>query len=357
MKFIIFAGGVGTRLWPLSRINSPKQFDAIWDNKSTLRLAVERLVSSFSRSDIYIQTVSDYEPLVKTQIPELPVKNIFIEPARRNVGPAVCLAMSRLQKIFKQEPIAILWADHLMKNPADFIKNLKIGGELIKKDPNRFVFLAEQPRFANNNLGWIHVGKKAGQISGVDYFRFLGWQYRPSSKECARMFNSGEYFWNSGYFVSSIDFILREYQCLSPDIFSIAEKTISAKSGRQAFEIYSQAPKISFDDCLIKKIALDSAVILKTNMGWSDPGTLYALKEALQKDGHENVTSGKVFNFNTVDSFVYNLEHKKLLTTVGLKGMVVVNTKDAIIVVPKDKVKDITELVAALKRDGYKEYL
>ena len=107
--------------------------------------------------------------------------------------------------------------------------------KLIQENPNRFIFLAEQPRFANNNLGWIHVGKKAGQISGVDYFRFLGWQYRPSSKECARMFNSGEYFWNSGYFVSSIDFILREYQRLSPDIFSIAEKTISAKSGRQAF--------------------------------------------------------------------------------------------------------------------------
>lgn len=357
MNLVIFAGGVGTRLWPLSRANSPKQFDSIWDGRSTLRLAVERLRPHFAWQNIFVQTVPSFQSLVHSQIPELPNKNIFIEPERRNVGPAVCLAMARLKQLGVAGPVAILWADHLLKKPAEFIKNLKISEKLILAKPDRFVFLAEKPRFANNNLGWIRVGKKAGQISGRDYFRFAGWQYKPEQKVCNKFFQSADYYWNPGYFISSVEFILSEYQKLSPDIYSIVGKTLSAKNEKQAFEFYSQAPKISFDNCLIEKTDLSDAVVLKTDMGWSDPGTLYALKEALQKKNADNVINGTVFNLNTEDSLVYNLEKNKLVATVGLKGMVVVNTKDALIVVPKDQVKEVTDLVAALHRDGYKKYL
>lgn len=357
MNIVIFAGGIGTRLWPLSRANSPKQFDAIWGGKSTLRLAVERLRPTFSWQNIFIQTVSNFRSAVAAQIPELPAKNIFIEPDRRNVGPAVCLAMSRLRQLGQNGPVAIVWADHLVKNPNEFIKNLKIGEKLILEQPNRFVFLAEKPRFANNNLGWLRAGKKMGQLSGVNYFSFLGWQYRPDQKTCDQFFRSSDYYWNPGYFISSVDFILSEYQKLAPKIYSPVQKTLSAKNARQVFEFYSQAPKISFDNCLIEKTDLRDAVVLKTDMGWRDPGTLYALKEALQKKTTDNVISGAVFNLNTEDSLVYNLEKGKLVATVGLHGMVVVNTKDAVIVVPKDKVKEVTELVEALRRDGYKKYL
>ncbi len=357
MNLIIFAGGIGTRLWPLSRVNSPKQFDAIWDGQSTLRLAVERLRPHFDWSRIFVQTVPDYQRLVKTQIPELPAKNIFLEPTRRNVGPAVCLALSRLNRLSPQEPVAILWADHLLKRPDEFIQNLRLGERLILADPKRFVFFAEKPRFANNNLGWIHVGKKSGALEGRDLYRFLGWQYKPEQSACDRMFQSGDYYWNPGYFISSPAFILAEYAQHSPDILSAVEKTINAKNEKQAFEFYGQAPKISFDQCLIEKTDLQSAVILKTEMGWSDPGTLYALKEALAPSEQANAIAGRVFNLNTEDSLVYNLEPKKLVATVGLQGMVVVNTKDALIVVPKNRVKEVTDLVEALGRDGYKKYL
>ncbi|HOZ36445.1 MAG TPA: sugar phosphate nucleotidyltransferase [bacterium] len=357
MNLVIFAGGVGTRLWPLSRANSPKQFDAVWDGRSTLRLAVERLLPHFSGSDIFIQTVPEYYDLVHSQIPEIQNKNIFLEPARRNVGPAVCLAMSRLRQLGKTGPVAILWADHLMKDASEFIKNLKIAEQLAQQDPARFIFFAEKPRFANNNLGWIHVGKKIGSFQSTPYFSFLGWCYKPETKACEKMFHSGDYFWNPGYFISTPDFILSEYARHSPDILAAVEKAISARNKKQAFEAYAEAPKISFDQCLIEKTDLRSAVIIKTNMGWSDPGTLYALKEALAANSKANVITGQVFNFDTKDSLVYNLEAKKLVATVGLDGFVVVNTKDALLVVPKERVKDITYLVESLARDGYKKYL
>ncbi len=357
MNLIIFAGGVGTRLWPLSRANSPKQFDSIWAGKSTLRLAIERISAHFSWSDIFVQTVPDYYNLVHSQVPELSNENIFLEPTRRNVGPAVCLAMGRLRQLGKTGPVAILWADHLMKDASEFIKKLKIAEQLIIQGPNRFIFFAEKPRFANNNLGWIQVGKKIGSFRNTAYFGFLGWRYKPDSQDCEKMFRSGDYFWNPGYFISTPDFILSEYAKHSPDILAAVEKTLVAKNKQQAFEAYVEAPKISFDNCLIEKTDLRSAVILKTNMGWSDPGTLYALKEALSAGPRANVITGQVFNLGTEDSLVYNLEAKKLVATVGLNGFVVVNTKDALLVVPKDRVKDITELVEALGHDGYKKYL
>ena len=120
---------------------------------------------------------------------------------------------------------------------------------------------------------------------------------------------------------------------------------------------YARTPKISFDQTIIERLDLSNAVILKTNLGWSDPGTLYAFKEARQQSPDDNVTQGRVFNLNSKDCLVYNFEDKKLLATVGLAGQVVVNTKDALIVVPKDKVKQITELLEKLEQAGLEKYL
>jgi len=346
MKFIIFAGGIGTRLWPLSRRNSPKQFDKIFNGHSTIEMAVERVASVFGYNDIYIQTTDNFKDIVHQQIPQLPLDNIIIEPALRNIGPAVYLAAHKLQTIGYHGSIAILWADHLMDNPDEFTSALKLAEHLITKNPSRFVFMAEQPRFANNNLGWIKVGKSLGQENGIEYFKFLGWRYKPSTRICNKMFASGEYFWNPGYFITSVDFLVEQYQKLAPQIFFAINQ-----------DNYSQAPIISFDQAIIEKIDLSQAVILKTNLAWSDPGTLYALKEALADNLKDNVTQGQVYNLASEDCLVYNLEPKKIVTTVGLKGVVVVNTKNALIVVPKDKVKYITELVSQLKQNGLTKYL
>ena len=345
MKIIIFAGGVGSRFWPISRRKFPKQFQKIFNGKSTLELAWQRTAPYFGAENIYLQITPELKNLALKELPELKKDHIIIEPERRNNGPAVCLALQKLVQENKSGPVAILWADHIMDQQQEFVKNLKTAEKLIQKNPNRFIFLAEQPRFANNNLGWIYVGEKVGQIGQCDYFKFLGWQYKPKPDECHKMFESGEYFWNTGYFISSIKFLNDQFQKLAPEMCK------SVKND------YANTPKISFDQAIIERIDLSNAVILKTNLGWSDPGTLYGFKEVLQKNSDQNVTQGMVFNLNSKDCLVYNFEDKKLLTTVGLNGHVVVNTKDAIIVVPKDKVKQITELLEKLEQAGLEEYL
>lgn len=338
MKIVIFAGGAGTRLWPLSRENSPKQFDKFFDGKSTIQLAYDRVAPAFGAQNIYVQTTTKYAEDIKNQLPELPAENIFLEPERRDVGPAVCYTINELNKMSYDGPLAIIWADHLMDRVDEFRKALQNGEKLINADPQRFIFLAEKSRFSNNNLGWMKVGERKGEIDGKEYYGFEGWKYKPEKELCDKMFASGEYFWNPGYFMTSVAFLKECYQKLAPEIY---EKVVSGN--------YAQAPKVSFDNAIIEKMDLSSAVILKTDMGWSDPGTLYALKEALAKNSADNVIRGNVIDFETKDSLVYNLEEEKILATVGLEGMVVVNMKDAIVVVPKDKVVHISDLVKEMK--------
>ncbi len=346
MQLIIFAGGIGTRLWPLSRQNSPKQFDKIFSGKSTLQLAVERVALVFGMKNIFIQTVGNFKDAIKEQIPDLPEDNLIVEPARKNLAPAVCLSVIELKKRGLTGPMAILWADHLMDNPKEFISALKAGNGLIKENKNRFVFLAERPRFANNNLGWIKVGEKAGVLDNNDYFSFKGWKYKPSAEECSQMFRQGSSYWNPGYFITSVEFLLDQYKKLAPAIYQ------NVSEGN-----YEQAEATHFDRAIIEKVDLSNAIVIKTNMGWSDPGTLYALKEALEENKQANVIQGQVTALNTSDSLIYNLEKGKLVTAVGLEGMVIVNTPDALVVVPKDEVVHITDLVNKLKKEGKDEYL
>ncbi|MFH1744806.1 MAG: sugar phosphate nucleotidyltransferase [bacterium] len=346
MKLVIFAGGVGTRLWPLSRENSPKQFHKIFAGKSTLQLAFDRVSSAFPVEDICVQTVAQYIDIVHEQLPKLPRENIFIEPARRNLGPAVCFTVMELKKRGFAGPMAILWSDHLMENSHEFVKALQSGEEIISERPESFVFLGEKPRFANNNLGWIKVGQKIGMKNEIDYFEFAGWKYRPPAEDCCRMFESGEYYWNPGYFITSIEFLEKEYRLLAPNIYNCVES-----------EKYDDAESISFDNAILEKVDLSNAVVIKTNMDWSDPGTLYAFKEALGKSNKDNVVEGLASSLNTVDSLIYNTEEGKLVAAVGLDGMVVVNTDDVLIVAAKDHVVHITELIKKLKEEGKEKYL
>lgn len=346
MKLIIFAGGGGTRLWPLSRQEMPKQFNKIFSGKSTMQLSVERVSESFGIENIFIQTLKKYKKIIEDQIPELPDSNIIIEPEKRDVGPAVCFGMLELKKRGFSGPTAVLWADHLIKKPGEFIKALRIGEGLILKNPNRIIFLAEKSRFPNNNLGWIKIGKKIGEIDGKDYYEFIGFKYRPSLEECRVWHESEIYFWNPGYWITSIDFLLDQYKNLSPEIY---KNIISGN--------YCNIVKTHFDNAIAEKINPGNAIVILTDMGWSDPGTLYALKEVMAKNKMDNVIKGKVASLDMADCLVYNLEDEKLVTTIGLTGTVIVNTRDALIVVAKDDVVKITKLLEIIREQGLESYL
>src|SRR5690606_7109594 len=155
MRIVIFAGGTGRRLWPISRQSSPKQFEPIVGESSTLQLAVERVASRYGIENIFIATNERYEEIIRRQLPELPQDNIIFEPARRDLGPAVGLAMAHMSQDGRDEPVAILWSDNYIENVTIFNNLLETARELIITKKAGILFIGETPRFANENLGWI----------------------------------------------------------------------------------------------------------------------------------------------------------------------------------------------------------
>jgi len=360
MKAIIFAGGTGTRLWPLSRKKSPKQFEKLIGNKSTLQLAVERLLPDFQYEDIYISSNSLYKESIKEQLPQIPEKNLILEPEKKDVAPAIALSVGIIAKTDPNEPIAILWSDHLVKEVHVFRKILKVAAEEIKKNPNKIIFITHKPRFASINLGYIHFGKKIREVNGISFHEFKNIKYRPDEKTAKTFFNSGEYAWNLGYFVTTPQFILKAFRKLAPEIYANTEK-ILACYGKKIFPDilktkYRQVKNISFDNAILEKLAKEEAMVIVEDIGWSDVGSWEALKEALESHSYENVIRGKVYLEHVRDSLIYNYQDDKLIVGVDLDENIIVNTNDVILIAKKNsmpKVKNLVENFTGTKHEKH----
>ena len=352
MKVVIFAGGVGTRLWPLSRKNTPKQFEKIVGDKSMLQIAVDKLFPEFEWKDIYISTGRNYGELVKSQLPELPPDNIIVEPEMRDVGPAVGLIISLFIKKSPDEPIALLWgSDHLVKEEALFRKVLKVAEKIVLKDPEKIVFIGQKPRFASQNLGYIEFGEKTGEIDEVPIFSFTGFKYRPQLSLAEKFLRDKHHAWNLGYFVTTPKFLWKLFEEFSPELFKKLEQ-INGAYQTPSFEkvlgeIYPTIEKISFDNAILEKLDPKNANVLSVDIGWSDIGAWEALKEALSEKEDENVTKGKVMLEDSSDTLMFNFTNQ-LAVGIDLNDMLVINTEDVILVCPKDSVPKIKKLVESL---------
>ena len=359
MKAIIFAGGTGIRLWPLSRRKSPKQFEKIIGNKSTLQLAVERLTPDFNYSDIYISTNILYADIVKKQLSKIPESNFLFEPEKKDVAPAIALAMGIISKLNPKEPMAILWSDHLVKQVSLFKKILKIAGSEIKKNPNKIVFIANKPRFPSTNLGYIHIGEQIKKEDAIGIFKFEGLKYKPNEESAKKFFESKKYGWNLGYFVSSANFIYKYFQRLAPNIYNNTESILKnyGKANYQSFlkQNYGKVESINFDNAILENLDKKDACVIFEDIGWSDVGSWEALKEALQLKTEENVINGKVYLDNVSDSLIYNYDEDKMIVGVDLDDLIIINTQDAILITKKNsmgKVKKIVESFPGTKHES-----
>lgn len=365
MKIVIFAGGTGRRLWPISRQKTPKQFEPLIGDKSTLRLAVDRVLDRYGAENIYISTNERYLDILQRQLPELPAGHLIGEPERRDLAPAVGLAMAHLAKAadpetLDSEPVAILWGDNTMENVSNFREVLSAAEQLIRQREEDLLFIGETPRFANDNLGWIGLGQELGRVGGLPFYRFDSLTYRPPLEECQRMFEEGSHVWNTGYFVTTVGFVQQLYQQLRPRMWQHLAR-IQSDIGEDNYQetlhrVYPQMEEISFDDAILHHVHPEQALVLHHEMGWSDPGTLYALKESINPDPAKNVTKGLVVDDESQDCLIYNYEDDKLVAAVGLEGMIVVNTGDALLVVHKDNMSLVKQVVNGLEETELESY-
>ncbi len=354
MKIVIFAGGSGTRFWPISRNNFPKQFHPLINNKSTIELMVENIVPTYGWNNIYFATTEKLVSLIKNFFPELPTGNIITEPIQRDVGPAVGLAMLKLQKLGAgDEPVTVLWGDSYAGKSESFRKVLNLAEKKLRIEPKKLVWLAQPPSFANENVGWIELGEKLGEEDELSYYKLSGFKYRPKLEVAEEWFESGNYAWNTGYFVTTPNFILEKYEIHNKEVYSVLSKIRESLDTEKEIttvqEEYPKMPAVHFDNIVLDNIDNSEAEIISADFAFNDPGTLYALKQFMEEKKSDNVCKGKVYNYDTKDSLVFNYVSSQTVTTVGLDGFIVVNTPDALLVCHKDDVKRIKEMLTEFK--------
>ncbi len=353
MKAVIFAGGVGTRLWPLSRKRSPKQFEAIVDDKSTLQLTFELLCKNLTPDDIFISTGVNYVDQVQKQLPLLPAENIIAEPFKKDVGPAVGLVMAHLTHRHPNEPVIILWSDHLIKKGDTFLQVLKTAEDIIREENNKIVFIGHRPRFASENLGWIEYGNEIKNVNNTPIYEFSGFKYKPDKDLAQEFFTSGRHAWNLGYWVTTPQFMYGLYKQFAPEIYGHIEevmKTIGTDTYEQTLkEHYEQMPSIHFDHAIVEKVDPKTAYVMNIDIGWTDIGAWEALKNALEDQKTDNVTSGRVLLQDCEDTLIYNYDKNKLVVCMDLDDFIVINTDDVLLVTKKGSVPKISDLVKSLE--------
>src|SRR3989338_2970299 len=351
MKIVIFAGGVGTRLWPLSRKNTPKQFEKIFGEHSTLQLAVNRILPIADSKDIFISSGTMYKDILYSQLQQIPKENFILEPEMRDLGPAVGLVTALFEKIEKNEPFIILWSDHLVKNEELFREVLKTAETILKTDPEKIVFIGQRSRFASQNLGWIELGKKVMHKNGLPVFSFKNWHYRPSQALAETFHKSESHVWNPGYFATTPVFLFSLYKKYAPKMYGelvkIQESFQTDNFDSVLKEIYPKLEKISFDNLLLEKMNPGDGLVIKADLGWSDVGAWEALKEALSTRDHENVTRGNVMLEDSRDVLLFNYTNQ-LTVGIDLEEMIIINTSDVVLVCKKSSIPKIKKLVEGL---------
>lgn len=357
MKIVLFAGGVGSRLWPLSRKNAPKQFGKIIADRSMLQIAVHKLFPEFKWEDVYISTGKQYAPLISEQLPQLPVANIIVEPEMRDVGPAVGLVIAQFVKTNPDEPITLLWgSDHLVKKEALFRKILRTAEKMVLEDPKKIVFIGQKPRYGNQNVGYIEYGELLKTIDGLPVHAFTTFQYAPPQELANKYSTDDKHSWNLGYFVTTPKMLWDMFQEFSPELFTDLKKIHDAyqtdKYEEVLAEIYPKIEKISFDHALLEKMDPKAGRVISADIGWSDIGAWEALKEALSDKVDENVTKGKILLEGCTDSILHN-ETKQLIVGIDLNELVVVSMDDVILICPKGSVPKIKTFVKSLDGTSY----
>ncbi len=351
---VILAGGSGTRLWPQSRGDNPKQFLRFNSPYTLLQESYNRAVALTSPDHVYVVTNRRFVSRVLEQLPALPPKNVLGEPEGRNTAPAIGWAAIVLQRRDPEAVMAVLTADHIITQVETFRRVLRAAAAVARE--GRIVTLGIEPTEPATGYGYIERGDLLGQWEGFDVYRLVRFTEKPDRATAERFLQTGRYSWNSGMFIWRVDRILEEIQQHMPDLYAgllrIAEAMDTSEETRVLNEVWPTLPSQSVDFGIMEHVT-DGAVI-PVDIGWNDVGSWEAVYKEYPKDERGNAVEGQVILLDTRDSLV--LSGGRLIAVVGLSDVVIVETPDAILVCPRDRAQDVRNIVAELKARGLEAY-
>ncbi len=362
---VIMAGGKGTRFWPLSRPQRPKQLLKILSEKSLIRETVDRTVPLFGSRNTLVVTVAEHYHAVRREIPVLPENNFIVEPQGKNTAPCIGLAALELAGRDPEAVMVILPADHWVSRLDVFSRAIRIAIRLAREQ-DTLVTIGIRPNYPETGYGYILTGKKIKGTGDVSCYRVRSFQEKPTLQKARRLLQRRGSLWNSGIFVWKVSTILEMLQRFSPSVARGLERIRAAGGddgpGRLPARLrpvvrreYRKMPNISIDYAVLEKAgAAGRLLALEGRFGWSDVGSWAAAHRMLPHDAKGNVGIGKWLGFQSKDCFVYSRD--RLIALLGVQGLVVVDTADALLVAAKERSQEVRELVEELKRKGYGRY-
>ncbi len=350
---VIMAGGKGTRFWPLSRETFPKQFLKIVGERTLIQDTIHRLSGEVRPSNILIVTTKGQSDIVRWQLMDiLEDVRCVVEPEGRNTAAAVALAAFKLHKRNPRALMLVLPSDHYIRDTGAFISAVRLASSEAAK--GRLVTFGMKPTRPETGYGYIKTG---GRLR-PEVYRVQKFVEKPDLKNVRKFIKEGSYYWNGGMFLFKTSAIIEEFKRLMPDMHTafmkIRPTLNTVKEDAALSEIYASLESVSIDYGIMEKS--ENVAVVVAGFPWSDIGSWNALDEVLESDARGNVSLGNVVGIDCKDSIFFGGDNR-LIAALGLKDMVVVDTADAILITPKDKVQKVKDLVSQLKREGKEEYL
>lgn len=352
----IMAGGIGSRFWPVSRSNYPKQFlDILNQGKTLIQSTYDRFAQFIPIENIYVVTSSQYREIVEEQLPRLNPNNILCEPSRKNTAPCIAYISYKLYQLNPKSNLICAPADHLILDEISFIKvSLEALGFTEKN--NALITLGIKPLFPNTGYGYI---QHEGHAVNDNIYKVKTFTEKPDIELAKQFIISGDFLWNAGIFVWRTENIIKAFEKYLPEIHEVfdgAKKDLVTSEEKGAIEkIYPLCVNISIDYGILEKA--DNVYVIPSAFGWSDLGTWGSAYENLEKDYMENAVAGdNVILFDSTKNVVHS-NNNKLILLQGLDDFIVVDTEDALLICKKEKEQHIKEYLAEVKRNKGDKYL
>lgn len=349
---VIMAGGEGTRFWPRSRHKRPKQLLDIVGSESMIQQTVGRVSPLIPEERIFIVSNEIHVAELKGHIPHIPDSNIIIEPIGKNTAPAIGLTSLYIRRVNPYSILLVLPSDHLIEKETVFRETIK-KAELAAEEDGYLITLGMKVTSPETGYGYIQMGYAIKD----NLYKVKAFVEKPNKEKAEEFMKDGGYLWNSGIFVWRVDLFLRMIEEYIPDLYRglmNIDKAIGTTREKKTIKaIYSELEGVSVDFGILEKAK--NVAVIPSDFGWNDLGTWTALDNIFKKGPYGNIAQAKHVSIDTTNTLVYS--PKKLIATIGIKDLIIVETEDALLVCHKERAQDVKKLVDKLKSDGLVEYL
>jgi len=354
---VIMAGGSGTRFWPQSRRQLPKQFLKFTGDRTLIQEAAARCTPVIPSDRTWVVTNAILAAETARQLPKVPSGQILVEPCGRNTAPCIGLAAIQLLSVDPNATMLVMPADHVIQSASLFQQAVAQAVDLVAREPQSMVLFGVQPNYPATGFGYIHRGEQIPTTAGSMY-RVQGFQEKPNAVTAAHYVSSGEYYWNCGIFVWQAQAILDALAEFAPKVFErlvrLRKELDSPRWLERLEDEFPSMPSISIDYAVLEQAA--HVCVLEAPFGWDDVGSWHALPRLMPSDGNGNTLDGLVCAVDTAGCIVRTTD-EHLIATIGVKDLIIVHTPSATLVADKRDEGSLKQLLAELEQRGLYEHL